>query len=322
MESKIILRSKIALVLVCSLLFLASCGPAAPVKPWDSKFLSKIRLSFQDVDVDPKQIAGDVLLKLNDASKPSGINQYVLYWGGGASSSSKGDKIAEVSVNISGDLLYSIPQDTAIPSSRKSHFLLFLKNASGAESYSGINTRVTDKTQALAQKKETEAAKKAETEKIVEAVKIAETEKIVEAVKIAEVVKIEKAELAKKQEAAEEARIAKLSKIVIENVLFEYDRSYLKPEFKQKLVNSFADVQNKDEIRIVISGHADERGSNEYNLALGERRAYTVKRFLISLGLLEQNISVISYGEEKPVDSRHNDSAWEKNRRAETDYNE
>ena len=310
MESKIILRSKIALVLVCSLLFLASCGPAAPVKPWDSKFLSKIRLSFQDVDVDPKQIAGDVLLKLNDASKPSGINQYVLYWGGGASSSSKGDKIAEVSVNISGDLLYSIPQDTAIPSSRKSHFLLFLKNASGAESYSGINTRVTDKTQALAQKKETEAAKKAETEKIVEAVKIAE------------VVKIEKAELAKKQEAAEEARIAKLSKIVIENVLFEYDRSYLKPEFKQKLVNSFADVQNKDEIRIVISGHADERGSNEYNLALGERRAYTVKRFLISLGLLEQNISVISYGEEKPVDSRHNDSAWEKNRRAETDYNE
>ncbi|MBT7889320.1 MAG: OmpA family protein, partial [Deltaproteobacteria bacterium] len=159
-------------------------------------------------------------------------------------------------------------------------------------------------------------AQKAEVAQEAEAAQETEAAQEAEAAKEAEVA----AKVAEK--AAEESRVAELVAIVIENVLFEYDKSYLKSEFKTKLINSFADAENKDQLKVVVSGHADERGSNEYNLALGERRAFTVKRFLISLGLSEENISVISYGEEKPVDPRQNETAWEKNRRAETDFSD
>jgi peptidoglycan-associated lipoprotein len=107
--------------------------------------------------------------------------------------------------------------------------------------------------------------------------------------------------------------------VAINNVLFEYDKSYLRSDFKQQLRSDLDNVSNKESTQLLIAGHADERGSNEYNLALGERRAFAVKRYLISLGFQADNIRIISYGEEKPVDTAHNESAWSKNRRAETD---
>ncbi|MFP3929181.1 MAG: OmpA family protein, partial [Desulfobacteraceae bacterium] len=66
-----------------------------------------------------------------------------------------------------------------------------------------------------------------------------------------------------------------------------------------------------------IEGHCDERGTNEYNLALGERRANAAKKYLISLGVSEDRVRTISYGEERPADPRHNEEAWAKNRRDE-----
>ena len=66
----------------------------------------------------------------------------------------------------------------------------------------------------------------------------------------------------------------------------------------------------KDELVLRISGHADERGSNEYNLALGDRRAYEVKKFLVGLGLNAEKVSIISFGEEKPLAKSHNEEAW------------
>jgi peptidoglycan-associated lipoprotein len=69
-------------------------------------------------------------------------------------------------------------------------------------------------------------------------------------------------------------------------------------------------------VKIQIEGHCDERGTIEYNLALGERRANSTKRYLISLGIGDKRISTISYGEEKPLDPGHNEEAWAKNRRA------
>jgi peptidoglycan-associated lipoprotein len=68
-------------------------------------------------------------------------------------------------------------------------------------------------------------------------------------------------------------------------------------------------------VKIQIEGHCDERGTNEYNLALGERRANSAKKYLISLGMPADQISTISYGEEKPLDPGHNEEAWAKNRR-------
>ena len=69
-------------------------------------------------------------------------------------------------------------------------------------------------------------------------------------------------------------------------------------------------------MKIQIEGHCDERGTVEYNLALGERRANSAKRYLTSLGIPENRISTISYGKERPLDPGHNEEAWTKNRRA------
>jgi peptidoglycan-associated lipoprotein len=66
----------------------------------------------------------------------------------------------------------------------------------------------------------------------------------------------------------------------------------------------------------LIEGHCDERGTNEYNLALGDRRAYSSRAFLADLGIDDSRLSIISYGEEQPIDSRSSEEAWAKNRRA------
>jgi peptidoglycan-associated lipoprotein len=67
---------------------------------------------------------------------------------------------------------------------------------------------------------------------------------------------------------------------------------------------------------ILIEGHCDERGTEEYNLALGDKRALAARDYMVEFGIAKDRISVISYGEEKPVDPRHNEEAWAKNRRA------
>jgi peptidoglycan-associated lipoprotein len=143
-----------------------------------------------------------------------------------------------------------------------------------------------------------------------EAVSVAE-----EAPVKAETASVVEEEPVKVEEASSESVIQAL---IIDHVRFDFDRSELKADYKTMLDERFGPVENKAELMILIEGHADERGSNEYNLALGERRAYAVKAYLISLGLSPDNIDVISYGEEKPLDPRHNEEAWAKNRRAET----
>ncbi len=74
----------------------------------------------------------------------------------------------------------------------------------------------------------------------------------------------------------------------------------------------------RDNTAVVVSieGHCDERGTNEYNLALGEKRAESTKSFLVDLGIEAYRISTVSYGEERPVDTGQNEEAWAKNRRA------
>ncbi|RKX65746.1 MAG: peptidoglycan-associated lipoprotein Pal, partial [Thermodesulfobacteriota bacterium] len=74
-------------------------------------------------------------------------------------------------------------------------------------------------------------------------------------------------------------------------------------------------LKEHPEVHLLIEGHCDERGTEEYNLALGERRANSAKEFLVNLGIDPKRISVISYGEERPVDPRSCEEAWAKNRR-------
>ncbi len=79
-------------------------------------------------------------------------------------------------------------------------------------------------------------------------------------------------------------------------------------------------LRSNPDARVVVEGHTDERGTPEYNIALGERRARSVARYLQNLGVDVNQISVVSYGEEKPVDPGHDESAWSKNRRAVLNY--
>ena len=101
-----------------------------------------------------------------------------------------------------------------------------------------------------------------------------------------------------------------------EDVLFEFDSASLSVEAQEILRAKAEWLRANPSARVLIEGHCDERGTNEYNLALGDRRAYSAKAFLADLGIDDTRLSIISYGEEQPIDSRSTEEAWAKNRRA------
>ncbi len=117
------------------------------------------------------------------------------------------------------------------------------------------------------------------------------------------------------EEAAAEARRAAASGL--QRIHFEFDRSDLTEKAKGILVNNAGLLRAAPQVNILIEGHTDERGSDEYNLALGERRAIAARNFLASLGVAADRLRIISYGEEMPMALERNEQAWEKNRRAE-----
>ncbi len=98
------------------------------------------------------------------------------------------------------------------------------------------------------------------------------------------------------------------------HIYFDFDKSELKPEARAVLVKKAEYLRKNPEYRVRIEGNCDERGTNEYNLALGDRRAHAALEFLATLGVAEARMSTISYGEERPLDPGHNEEAWAKNR--------
>jgi peptidoglycan-associated lipoprotein len=108
--------------------------------------------------------------------------------------------------------------------------------------------------------------------------------------------------------------------VYVKKIYFDYDSSNLNAE-AQEVLKEIADILRANASWSVdISGHCDERGTIEYNLALGERRARAAKDFLTDLGISEDIVSTISYGEERPVDPTSSEDAWSKNRRAEFSF--
>ena len=101
-------------------------------------------------------------------------------------------------------------------------------------------------------------------------------------------------------------------------VYFEFDKSNLTSKSIQTLKSAVNALNENSSIKISLAGHADERGTREYNLALGERRANAAKDYLMTYGISSDRISVLSYGKERPVDSGSNPLAWSKNRRSVT----
>lgn len=100
-------------------------------------------------------------------------------------------------------------------------------------------------------------------------------------------------------------------------IYFDYDRSDIKSEFVSVLKNNAEYLRGHEKKNAVIEGHCDERGTAEYNIALGDRRARSAKNFLVNAGISGGRLATISYGEEKAVASCHDESCWGKNRRAE-----
>ena len=102
-------------------------------------------------------------------------------------------------------------------------------------------------------------------------------------------------------------------------IYFDYDDSSIRSEYDSVLATH---AQNliKSGGQVTIQGHTDERGSREYNMALGEERAHVVSRYLINQGVSSSQISSVSYGEEQPESYDHNESAWARNRRAVLEY--
>jgi peptidoglycan-associated lipoprotein len=103
-----------------------------------------------------------------------------------------------------------------------------------------------------------------------------------------------------------------------DRIYFDYDSSVLSPTATQTLDKQAAWLKRYPDIIVTIEGHTDERGTREYNLALGDRRANAVKNYLVALQINSDRLLTISYGEEKPVDPGHDEAAWSKNRRAVT----
>ncbi|MFH1380335.1 MAG: peptidoglycan-associated lipoprotein Pal [bacterium] len=103
----------------------------------------------------------------------------------------------------------------------------------------------------------------------------------------------------------------------IKPVYFEYNKSTLRSDAQSTLKNHAIYFKEHADLEILVEGHCDERGTIEYNMSLGQRRANAVRNYLSKLGVSLGNISTISYGEEQPADFGHTESAWSKNRRAE-----
>ncbi len=115
---------------------------------------------------------------------------------------------------------------------------------------------------------------------------------------------------------------SKMARDFMENaedrVFFAFDSSAISPDSAEILETQVKWLKKHDNVNVVVQGYCDERGTREYNLALGERRANAVKQYLVSQGIAADRISTISYGKERPAVLGNNEAAWAQNRRAVT----
>lgn len=103
----------------------------------------------------------------------------------------------------------------------------------------------------------------------------------------------------------------------LKRIHFDFDQYNIRGDAASILKENASWMKDHSKQRIIVEGHCDERGTNEYNMALGERRAKAARDYLINLGVSAANLETVSFGEEKPLDPGHNEAAWSMNRRDE-----
>jgi len=102
----------------------------------------------------------------------------------------------------------------------------------------------------------------------------------------------------------------------VKMIFFDYDKYFIRDDAKPTLSANAAWLNKFRSVRILIEGHCDERGTEDYNLALGEKRAKSTYDYLLSLGVSAERLQTISYGKSQPIDMGHNEVSWQRNRRA------
>jgi peptidoglycan-associated lipoprotein len=116
--------------------------------------------------------------------------------------------------------------------------------------------------------------------------------------------------------AARQPTIQELFDKEVRDAFFDFDKSDVRPDARDALSQTAQFLRSYPQVKVVIEGHCDERGSTEYNLALGDRRAASAKQFLVSLGIAADRMETVSYGKERPFCTEHNEQCWQENRRA------
>ena len=147
-----------------------------------------------------------------------------------------------------------------------------------------------------------------------------EEEEEIEVAERAEVVEPEEEEWAERiepEEEVEEVALPERDAAILEGeaIYFDFDKSFIKPAYRAILREKAGVLRDNPSIHIRIEGNCDERGTNEYNIALGERRANSARSFLMSLGIPSFRIETMSYGEERPLLLGHDENSWSRNRR-------
>jgi peptidoglycan-associated lipoprotein len=122
-------------------------------------------------------------------------------------------------------------------------------------------------------------------------------------------------EQADREAAMKKAAAAEKAPYEFADVYFDFDKYTLKAEARETLKKHGEWLTKNGDFSVVVEGNCDERGTAEYNLALGERRAQEAKKYLVGVGIADKRISTVSYGKERPVDPGHTEEAWAKNRR-------
>ena len=141
-----------------------------------------------------------------------------------------------------------------------------------------------------------------------------ETTPVVEEVAPAEEVAPPLEEIEEDLEEAVDIEEAEL--LVLEDIFFDYDKFNIKDQYKAVLSQNAEALLGNQDVKLLVEGHCDDRGTNEYNLALGEKRAKAIIDFYVTYGVDASRLSMISYGEEKPFAMGNNEESWAKNRRA------
>jgi peptidoglycan-associated lipoprotein len=121
-------------------------------------------------------------------------------------------------------------------------------------------------------------------------------------------------------DAAQQQQAQDAAQALAHVIYFDFDQSTIKTEFRTALNGHAAYLSQNPSARIVLEGHADERGTREYNIALGERRGNAVSRYLVVQGVSVDAIEVVSFGEERPVNAGQDSASWSENRRVEIRY--